>query len=510
MPYRPEHDEVANPLRKGLRAKRTPGPCAVVIFGASGDLTMRKLFPALFALEALGELPGGFAVVGCANTPMASEEWRAKMREALSKHGRVKPESTPDGEALWERFAAGVHYVSGDFSDPRCFEKLKTVLEEVDRARGTRGNRLFYCATPPSAFPALLEGLKSAGMIAPPYSDNTTSVVIEKPFGRDAPSARALNELVHTVLDESQVFRIDHYLGKETVQNLLVFRFGNAIFEPVWNRAYIDHVQITAAEELGVERRGRYYDSAGVLRDMIQNHVLQLVTLTAMEPPVAFDADAMRDEKVKVLRAVRTNAEFVLGQYSAGAIGTSDVPAYRDEPDVAKDSRTETFAALKLYIDNWRWGGVPFYIRSGKRLPKRTTEIAVVFRPVAHALFGSSATQQNVLSVRVQPDEGISIRFNAKVPGESYRPRAVNMDFSYGAAFGGQAPEAYERLLLDALRGDQTLFTRSDEVQAAWRIVGDVLTSSAEKEPAPYESGSWGPREAHEMLARDGRRWRRL
>jgi len=343
--------------------------------------------------------------------------------------------------------------------------------------------------------------------------------VIEKPFGRDLASARALNRMVLEAMDERQVFRIDHYLGKETVQNLLVFRFGNTIFEPIWNRNYVDHVQITAAEELGIEGRGRYYEEAGILRDMIQNHVLQLVCLTAMEAPVAFDADAVRDEKVKVLRAISpiegvdaVAQRVVLGQYTAGQIAGNDVPGYQEEKEVAKGSRTPTFAAIQLNIDSWRWDGVPFYLRSGKRLPKRVTEIAIQFRKLPHALFGEGAAAPNTLIVRVQPEEGIALRFSAKVPGERYRPRTVSMDFRYGAAFAAASPEAYERLLLDALRGDQTLFTRKDEVEAAWKLVDGILKTTEAPDappPHPYEAGTWGPPEADALLARDGRAWRR-
>jgi len=345
-------------------------------------------------------------------------------------------------------------------------------------------------------------------------------VVIEKPFGRDLPSARALNRLVLETCDERQVFRIDHYLGKETVQNLLVFRFANAIFEPVWNRRYVDHVQITAGEDLGIEGRGRYYEEAGILRDMIQNHVLQLVCLSGIEPPVAFDADAVRDEKIKVLRAVelfdspeQVARNVVLGQYAPGSVAGADVPGYQQEKDVGSGSRAPTFVALRLNVRSWRWDGVPFYVRSGKRMPKRATEIAVHFRPVPHPLFGEGATQPNVLIIRVQPEEGIALRFSAKVPGERFRPRTVSMDFRYGTTFGAASPEAYERLLLDAMRGDQTLFTRRDEVEAAWKIVGNILkvTESAEfPPPHPYPAGTWGPDATEELLAQDRRAWRRL
>src|SRR5207302_3767705 len=394
MPYAPEHDEIPNPLRPGLRADSAPEPCAVVIFGASGDLAHRKLVPALYNLAVGAHLPAAFGIVGVSKSAYSHEEFAQGMREAVGRFSRTRP---VDPE-IWQDFAAGIRYVAGSFDDPDTFARLRAQLDELDKVRSTRGNRLYYFATPPSTFPTLLKQLKAAGMINSPLDTRFTRVVIEKPFGRDLASARALNRLVLETCDERQVFRIDHYLGKETVQNLLVFRFGNTIFEPIWNRNYVDHVQITAGEELGVEGRGRYYEEAGILRDMIQNHVLQLVCLTAMEAPVAFDADAVRDEKVQGLCAispiestVAVAQRVVLGQYAAGQIFGNDVAGYQDEKDVGKGSRTPTFAAIKLNVDSWRWDGVPFYLRSGKRLPKRLTEIAIQFRKLPHALFGEGA-----------------------------------------------------------------------------------------------------------------------
>ncbi|MBS2023287.1 MAG: glucose-6-phosphate dehydrogenase [Deltaproteobacteria bacterium] len=515
MPYAPEHDEVPNPLRVGLRADTAPEPCVCVVFGASGDLAHRKLLPALYNLTLGAHLPAAFGVVGVSKTEMDGKAFIADMRDAVGKFSRTKPIR----EETWSDFADGMRYVAGSFDDPSTFTKLKSALDDLDKTRATRGNRLFYFATPPSTFGILVQQLEAAGLISDPNAPTFTRVVIEKPFGRDLTSARALNKLVLECLDERQIFRIDHYLGKETVQNLLTFRFANSIFEPIWNRKYVNHVQITAGEELGVELRGKYYEEAGIVRDMIQNHVLQLVTLTAMEPPVAFDADALRDEKIKVLRAIHpmdgpdmVRERVVLGQYTAGSLGGTDVPGYQTEPDIAKGSRTPTYVALKLMIDNWRWQGVPFYVRSGKRMPKRATEIAVHFDALPHGLFGAANTP-NVLVIRVQPEEGIALRFAAKVPGERYRPRTVSMDFRYGTAFGNSSPEAYERLLLDAIRGDQSLFTRKDEVEAAWKLVDSVLKVTEAPDggaPFSYPAGTWGPNEADRLLARDGRAWRRL
>jgi glucose-6-phosphate 1-dehydrogenase len=516
MPYLPEHDEIQNPLRPGLRAAAAPEPCAVVVFGASGDLAHRKLLPAFYNLALGAHLPGAFGVVGVSITPFNDDTFRTEMREAVGKHSRMKPID----EETWADFSSGLRYVTGGFDDPGTYARLKEKLEDLDKVRATRGNRLFYFATPPSTFPMLLKGLKAAGLIYPPDGPNFSRVVIEKPFGHDLRSARDLNTLVHDVLDERQVFRIDHYLGKETVQNLLVLRFANSIWEPLWNNKYVDHVQITAGEELGIEQRGKYYEEAGILRDMIQNHVLQLVTLTGMEVPAAFDADAVRDEKVKVLRAIKhitgpdgVRDSVVLGQYGPGSVAGMDVSGYQQEQFVGLGSRTPTFVALKLEIQNWRWFGVPFYVRSGKRMPKRATEIAVHFKQLPHNLFGEGGAQRNVLVIRVQPEEGIALRFSAKVPGERYRPRTVSMDFRYGQAFGLASPEAYERLLLDAMRGDQTLFTRTDEVEAAWKLVDGILkVTEAQDGPTPfaYPAGTWGPSESDELLAQSGHSWRRL
>src|SRR6266446_4442462 len=487
MPYAPEHDEIPNPLRPGLRADSAPEPCAVVIFGASGDLAHRKLVPALYNLAVGAHLPAAFGIVGVSKSAYSHEEFAQEMREAVGRFSRTRPVD----QEIWQDFAAGIRYVAGSFDDPGTFARLRAQLDELDKVRSTRGNRLYYFATPPSTFPTLLKQLKAAGMINPPLDTRFTRVVIEKPFGRDLASARALNRLVLETCDERQVFRIDHYLGKETVQNLLVFRFANSIFEPIWNRRFVDHVQVTAGEELGIEGRGRYYEEAGILRDMIK--VLRGV------------------ESFETPEQVARNV--VLGQYSAGSIGGMDVPGYQQERDVAPGSRTPTFVAMRLNVRSWRWDGVPFYIRSGKRMPKRATEIAVHFQPLPHSLFGEGATQPNVLIVRVQPEEGIALRFSVKVPGERYRPRTVSMDFRYGATFGMTVPEAYERLLLDAMRGDQTLFTRRDEVEAAWKIVDSILRGTESPEfppPHPYPAGTWGPPAAEQLLAQDGRAWRQL
>jgi glucose-6-phosphate 1-dehydrogenase len=497
----------------------------VVIFGASGDLTKRKLVPALYALASEGSLPKGFTVIGAARSSLTNEEFRADMRAGVEKYGRV-----PLRQDVWEEFAAGLRYVKYDMDDSDGFTHLCAALEEADRDRGTAGNRLFYFSTPPGAVTPLAARLNEAGLTAQPPG-TFVRVIIEKPFGRDLATARELNERLHAAFIEEQIYRIDHYLGKETVQNLLVFRFANGIFEPLWNRQYIDHVQITVAEEIGVEGRGAYYEDAGALRDIVQNHIMQLVAIMGMEAPSNFQAEMVRDEKVKLLRAVRpihaddALSHSVRGQYSAGTIDDTPVPGYRDEKDVAPDSLRETFVALKVDIDNWRWAGTPFYLRTGKRMPKRSTEIVIQFRRVPHSPFAGNiplaagaiptdGIEPNLLVLRIQPDEGITLRFGAKIPGQALRIESVNMDFMYGTAFREQSPDAYERLILDCMRGDPTLFAREDEVEEAWRFCTAILDGWRAHPPDPvncpnYEAGTWGPEEAHAFMARDGRAWHR-
>ncbi|MCC7359848.1 MAG: glucose-6-phosphate dehydrogenase [Anaerolineales bacterium] len=507
----------ANPLREGLQVERMPEPNAVVIFGASGDLTKRKLVPALYNLELEGLLPNGFAVVGFARRPIPDADFRAQMLAGINQFSRTRP-AQPD---VWDAFAPKLHYCPGNFDDPAAYQQLAATLNRLDAQHGTAGNRLFYLATAPEYFPVILQQLGAAGLNNSP-AGGWVHVIIEKPFGRDLATARDLNRTVQDVFREDQIYRIDHYLGKETVQNLLVFRFANGIFEPLWNRNYIDHVQLTVAEAVGVEGRGGYYDTAGVIRDMIQNHMLQLLTLVAMEPPAALDGNAVRDEKVKVLRALRpitpqdVNRTVVRGQYTAGTVGGQPVPGYRQEKGVAAGSVTETYLALKLYLDNWRWAGVPFYLRSGKSLPKRSTEIAIQFKQVPLSLFdrgAATAVEPNLLVLNIQPDEGISLRFTSKLPGATMQVRPVNMDFRYGTSFGVPAPEAYERLILDCMLSETALFTRDDEAIAAWAFINRILAGWAQTPvtalPA-YAAGTWGPPEANALMEADGRRWRRL
>ena len=507
MTAAPAETALRKPMRSGLR---TPQPLALVIFGATGDLTRRKLLPAVYRLFQEGLLPDGFAVVGVSRQEMTADEFREQMRAALAEFA-----DEPKAEE-WERFAAGITYVQTLFEDPAGFVRLKGELERVDRERGTAGNRLYYLAVPPGVMETVAESLGRAGLVCHPDEPCFTRIVVEKPFGRDLASARELNAELFRVFDERQIFRIDHYLGKETLQNLLVFRFANVIWEPVWGRNYVDHVQITVAESVGVESRAGYYDKAGALRDMVQSHLMQILTLVAMEPPASYDADSIRNEKVKVLQAVRPIRgedvwhETVRGQYAASADGKS--AAYRAEPGVDAASRTETFAAVRLWVDNWRWADVPFYLRTGKRLPAKTSEVVVRFRPAPHPivdLVQNDRPAPNALVLSIQPEEGISLYFEAKVPGLAGHLRPVSMDFDYCRAFGVESPEAYQRLLLDAMLGDATLFARRDEVEAAWTLVTPILEAwEKEGEPEPYPAGSWGPEGADRLMAADGRRWR--
>jgi glucose-6-phosphate 1-dehydrogenase len=503
-----------NPLRVGLQQERIPEPNIIVFYGASGDLVKRKLVPALYHLKRERRLPAEFTIVGVARRDWSHDYFREQMREGV--------ESYSDGigsEELWRNFAEGLFYCPGNMNDPASYHKLDELLVELDSKRGTRGNRVFYLSVAPEFFPEAIQQLGAAGMLA---DASKTRLVIEKPFGRDLNSAQVLNRVVNQVCKEQQVYRIDHYLGKETVQNLMVLRFANAIFEPLWNRQFVDHVQITVGETVGVEDRAGYYESAGALRDMVQNHLMQLVCLTAMEPPNSLDADSIRAEKVKVLQSMRLanindlDYSAIRGQYKAGWMKGKPVAGYREEPGVNPKSTTPTYVALKLLVDNWRWQGVPFYMRTGKRLPKKVSEISIQFRDVPYLIFQSAAQQANpnVLTMRIQPNEGVSLRFEVKMPGASLRSRPVEMDFRYGSSFGVSGGESYDRLLLDCMMGDQTLFTRADEVEAAWRVITPALVAwDAPADPASvpqYAAGSWEPSEAELLINRDGRRWRRL
>lgn len=495
-----------NPLLEGLSMRKPPDSCALVIFGASGDLAQRKLMPALYALAVRGLLPQHFGVVGVSRTELSSDEFRERMRQAVLDHAR-----DPFREDVWEQLASGLRYVAADFGVSGGEEPLVTRLEEMDETRGTGGNRVYYLAVPPEAFDDIVGALgrnRSSG--------GWTRLIVEKPFGYDLASARELNALVRTHFEEGEIFRIDHYLGKETVQNMLVLRFANGIFEPIWNRVFIDHVQITVAESLGLEGRAGFYERAGAIRDVVQNHVLQLVALTAMEPPIDFEAESVRNEKVKVLRALHTPGpkHVVRGQYGPGFIEGMPVPGYREEEGVAPDSQTETYVAGKLFVDNWRWADTPFYVRTGKRLPRRETTIAIQFKRAPHAPFevdDEEGLRPNVLLLHIQPNEGVSLSVGAKVPGQGLSIRPVHMDFLYGDSFRVGLPEAYERLILDCLLGDATLFTRADEVEEQWAIVDTMVAPWQRDRPhfPNYAAGTWGPRAADELLRRDGRSWRR-
>ncbi len=499
-------------LKAAQSAERIPEPTAVVIFGASGDLTKRKLLPALFHLEQSNLLPEEFSVVGVARRPLQGE-FEKDMRDGILQFGGVQ-----EGEKKLDEFMRKVSYFAMNFDDPGGYDKLKTVLEDIDQKQGTKGNRLFYLATAPEYFAEIIEQLGRHGMAKP--QQGKVHIIIEKPFGHDLASARQLLDEVNRVFAEDQIFRIDHYLGKETVQNILVFRFANGIFEPVWNRNYVDHVQITAAEDIGIEGRGPFYEKAGALRDVIQNHVMELLSFVALEPPVSFEADAMRREKVKVWRSIQPIhfMDAVRGQYGPGKVGGKDVKGYRQEERVDPNSTTETYAALKVGIENWRWAGVPFYLRAGKRLAKRVTEITVQFKQPPQLLFKNQSgacreLQPNLIAMRIQPDEGISLRFGAKVPSPNMEVCPVNMNFSYADAFGKSSANGYERLLLDAMLGDATLFAHRDGVEATWSLLTPILDYWAANKPKDlpnYAAGTWGPKSADELLARDGRAWHKL
>jgi glucose-6-phosphate 1-dehydrogenase len=502
-----------NPLIAGL--ERLPvRPTALVIFGATGDLAHRKLLPALYNLAHEGALPERFEMIGVARRDQEDENFQDMARESIDRFSRRRPDAN-----VLDGLLEDMRYVPGAFDDDQVYSELGQVLREFDERAGEPLNRIFYLSTAPQFFPVIAGKLGAAGLSECEHAE--TRIVIEKPFGYDLASARELNARVLEVFDESQVFRIDHYLGKETVQNLMALRFANALFEPVWNRNFIDHVEITAAEDIGIGGRAGYYEGAGALRDLVQNHMMQLLALLTMEPPSSFDADRVRDEKLKVLEAIvppevsEVPHMAVRAQYGPGTIGGKRVPGYHDEEGVAPDSRTETYAALRLHVSNWRWAGVPFYMRTGKQLARKVTEIAVTLKPVPHLAFqsiGSVGVQPNQVILTVQPDEGVSVSLGAKIPGPRMRIRPVNMEFRYGTAFMSESPEAYERLILDAMRGDATLFTRGDEIEALWEIIDPILTAWHEDTTSPipqYPAGSVGPPEADALLDGD-RKWRRL
>ncbi|MGH7662039.1 MAG: glucose-6-phosphate dehydrogenase [Vulcanimicrobiaceae bacterium] len=506
----------ANPLRAGLSTNRIAEPCNVIFFGASGDLMKRMLMPAMYNLRLGDVLPMNYGIVGFSRTEWEDDGFRSAMKASVDEFSRSGEAKDP----LWSDFAKHLSYVSGDFDDVKCYKRLKERLDRNDKELGTKHNRLFYLSTPPGLFAKIVDMLEQAGLAPDDNKEGWTRIIVEKPFGIDLTSARALQAEITKVFDEPLVYRIDHYLGKEPVQDIMALRFANVIFEPIWNRRYIESVQMTAAERVGVELRGGYYETSGALRDMIQNHVMNLFALVAMEPPVSADADSIRDEKMKVLRAVRPidpdqlNTIAARGQYAAGIIDGKQVPGYRQEPDVNPKSNTETFAAVKLYVDNWRWAGVPFYLRSGKRLANKVSEIAIRFKDIPHRLFGDAGDdiEHNVLVMKIQPEEGVSLRFSAKVPGPKMHIRSVSMDFNYGTGFGVVSAPAYERLIGDAMRGDATLFTRWDAVEVAWEIVTPILerwTMLKDTSFPNYAAGSQGPVQAESILEDDDT-WRRI
>jgi len=497
---------MSNPLSEGLRLRRRPDPCVLAIFGASGDLTRRKLFPALYALAYRRLLPERFAVVGVARSDQTTAQFRAAMKQAVKDFGH-----DPFRQDVWDTLAKSLRYIATEFDSSSGEDSVAVMLDDCDLSDGTEGNRVYYLAVPPQAFETVVAEIGERR-----DRKGWTRVIVEKPFGHDLSSADELNALLHRWFEEHEIFRIDHYLGKETVQNMLALRFANGIFEPIWNRQFIDHVQITVAETIGVEGRAGFYEQAGAIRDIFQNHLLQLLALTAMEPPIDFTADSVRNEKVKVLRAMHTPGpkNVVRGQYGSGFVEGVEVPAYREERGVAADSGTETYVAAKLFVDNWRWADTPFYVRAGKRLARRETTIAIQFQRAPHPPFAEIAgdgLRPNVLLIHVQPDEGVSLAIGAKVPGQGMTIRTVHMDFLYGGAFRTGLPEAYERLILDAMLGDATLFTREDEVTEQWKLVDAIVGPWKRDRPnfPNYEAGSWGPRAADDLLHRDGRSWRR-
>jgi glucose-6-phosphate 1-dehydrogenase len=495
-----------NPLTEGLQIRRRPDPCILVIFGASGDLTSKKLMPALYALAVRRLLPEKFAIVGAARSEESDDDFRERMKQAVKDHAR-----DPFSDETWDQLAEGLHYVTLDFADDRGEDELRDILTALDKERGTGGNRVYYFAVPPAAIGTLVEEIAARRA-----AEGWIRLIIEKPFGHDLQSARDLNTELQQHFAENEVFRIDHYLGKETVQNMLALRFSNGIFEPIWNRQFIDHVQITVAESIGIEGRAGYYEQAGAIRDIFQNHLLQLVAITAMEPPFDFTADSVRNEKVKVLKALHTPGpkHVVRGQYGPGFVEGEEVRGYREEDGVAPNSLTDTFVAAKLYVDNWRWADTPFYVRMGKRLARRETTIAIQFKRAPHPPFEDGAGEglrPNVLLIHVQPNEGVSLAIGAKVPGQGMTIRTVHMDFLYGGAFREGLPDAYERLILDAMLGDATLFTRSDEIEEQWALVDAIIAFWQRDRPSfpNYPAGTWGPTAADDLLHRDGRSWRR-
>jgi glucose-6-phosphate 1-dehydrogenase len=509
---------MTNPFREDLVSRSRPEPCTVVIFGATGDLTHRKLVPALYNLAVDGELPPGVKIIGFARREKTDEEFRTGLEELNRKVSR-----SGHDDAIWGSFVENIHYHTSEFNDQEGYKRLAQKLQEIDNERGGKGNRLFYVASAPEFFEPILENLKEAGL-SHAAEDCWARVIVEKPFGTDLKTAQHLNTVVNRTFHEKDTYRIDHYLGKETAQNLMVLRFANAIFEPLWNSRYIEQVQITCSENLGMEGgRGGYYDKSGALRDMVQNHLLQLLSLVAMEPPTDLSADGVRDEKVKVIRSLRqwdtpekVAQNVVRAQYVAGHVDGRAVPGYREEDRVNPESKTESYVALRLLIDTWRWNGVPFFIRMGKQLPKKSTEISIHFKPAPSVLFNAvpGVPGGNVLVIRIQPDEGISLRMVSKLPGTNFRLEPVKMDFQYSTSFGKSSPEAYERLLLEAMAGDATLFARRDEVEEAWKFIDHIENAwHASENPPPmaeYVAGSWGPKEADEMIEQDGLAWRRL